>query len=448
MTHWFRVDDGNARHGTAARRGTAARHGTERKGLAMVERNWAGNYTYRAARIARPESPDELRDLVIGARSVRALGSKHSFNDLADASDLLISTASLPHHLRIDEAARTVTVGGGIRYGDVAIQLQAAGWALHNLASLPHISVAGAIATATHGSGDGNGNLATAVAGLRILRADGETVDLKRGDPGFDGAVVSLGSLGIVVDVTLDIQPTFDVSQRVFEALPWSAVAEHFDAITSSAYSVSLFTTWEEESVSLAWVKERIAGGTVLGDDFFGARALTAPRHMIESMDVRNTTEQLGVPGPWNDRLPHFRFEFTPSNGEEIQSEYLVPRARIGEAIEAVRALADLVAPVLLISEIRTVASDGLWLSSAFETDVVGLHFTWVRDQPAVEAVLLVLEAVLLPLGARPHWGKLYLDVDGVVPSLYPRLAEFRELARDFDPDAVFANAFVRRLLG
>ena len=414
----------------------------------MGERNWAGNYEYRAARIAHPSSIAELRDLIAGSPSVRALGSRHSFNDLADDDRLLVSTASLPSSVQLDADAATVTVGGGTRYGDLARELQASGWALHNLASLPHISVAGAIATATHGSGDRNGNLATAVRALRILRADGELVDIARGDDGFDGAVVSIGALGVVVEVTLDIVPTFEVGQRLFENLSWDAVTAGFDDVTSAAYSVSLFTTWAEESVSLAWLKERSDEQATVGPDFFGAAALTEPRHMIRTMDVRNTTEQLGVSGPWNERLPHFRLEFTPSNGEEIQSEYLVPRARAVEAIEAVRALGPVIAPVLQISEIRTVAADDLWLSSAQGTDAVGLHFTWFRDQAAVEAVLPALEEALLPLGARPHWGKLYLDHDRVVPGLYPRLADFRELVAEHDPRGRFRNAFVDRLLG
>jgi len=413
----------------------------------MAEKNWAGNYEYQAERIARPDTIDELRDLVLSAPAVRALGSRHSFNDLADTPGLLISTAGLPGDIRIDEAARTVTAGGGVRYGDLARELQEARWALHNLASLPHISVAGAIATATHGSGDRNGNLSTAVAGLRILTGSGDVVELRRGDEGFEGAVVGLGALGVVTDVTLDIRPTYDARQRLFGGVPWEAVIDRFDEVTSAAYSVSLFTTWDEEAVSLAWLKELDGVETLIEDDFFGAPALTEPRHMIQTMDVRNTTEQLGVVGPWSERLAHFRFEFTPSNGAEIQSEYLVPRARAVEAIEAVRALAPVVAPLLQISEIRTVAADDLWLSSAYQTDAVGLHFTWFRDQAGVEAVLPQLEAALLPLGARPHWGKLYVDRDRVVPSLYPRLADFAALAQRFDPAARFRNPFLTRLL-
>ncbi|WP_426625550.1 FAD-binding protein [Leifsonia sp. McL0607] len=415
----------------------------------MGEKNWAGNYDYRAQRIVQPADLDELREIVTTAPKIRALGSRHSFNDLADtdADGVLVSTAALPGDIRIDPGARTVTVGGGVRYGDLARELQTAGWALHNLASLPHISVAGAIATATHGSGDRNGNLSTAVAGLRILAASGDFVEFARGDPEFAGAVVSLGALGVVTEVVLDIRPTFDARQRLFAGVPWEAVLERFDEVTSAAYSVSLFTTWDEDAVALAWLKEIDGAETAIGDDFFGAPALTEARHMIPTMDVLNTTQQLGVVGPWSERLAHFRFEFTPSNGEEIQSEYLVPRARAVEAIRAVRELAPVIAPVLQISEIRTVAGDDLWLSSAYGTDVVGLHFTWLRDQAGVEAVLPAVEAALLPLGARPHWGKLSLDADGVVPGLYPRLDEFRALADRLDPEGRFRNPFLTRLL-
>ncbi|UAJ79099.1 FAD-binding protein [Leifsonia sp. ZF2019] len=414
----------------------------------MGEWNWAGNYEYGASRIAAPATVAELRELIASARTVRALGSRHSFNDLADTGDLLVSTAALPAMIRIDAEARTATVGGGVRYGDLARELEAAGWALHNLASLPHISVAGAIATSTHGSGDRNGTLATAVAGLSILTADGDVVDLRRGDEGFDGAVVSLGALGVVLEVTLDIRPTYTVRQRLFGGVPWEAVLDRFDEVTSAAYSVSLFTTWDEPTVSLGWIKELADAPSAVGDDFFGAPALTEARHMIATMDVRNTTEQLGVAGPWSERLAHFRFEFTPSNGAEIQSEYLVPRANAVAAIGAVRSLGALIAPVLQISEIRTAAADDLWLSSAYGTDVVGLHFTWLRDQEGVEAVLPALEDALLPLGARPHWGKLYLDPAGLVPHLYPRLDDFRALAERFDPAGRFRNPFLTRLLG
>ena len=411
-----------------------------------TQANWAGNHHYRAERFAQPQSVHELAELIGGARAVRILGSRHSFNDIVDSDDLIIGTAGLPTSIEIDPVARTVTVGGGVRYGDLAQALNEAGWALHNLASLPHISVAGAVATATHGSGDSNGNLATAVRGIRLVTGTGEIVDLRRGDDGFDGAVVALGALGAVVELTLDIEPTFTVRQRLFAGLEWDAVASRFDEIFSSAYSVSLFTLWDEASISLAWIKERVDEPARVGGDFFGAIAEPAPRHMIAGMDVRNTTEQLGIAGPWNERLAHFRFEFTPSAGEEIQSEYLVPRSRAVEAIDAVRALGPQLRGLLQISEIRSVAADDLWLSTASGTDVIGLHFTWVRDTAGVEAVLPPLEAALYPLGARPHWGKEFCGLDAA--TMYPRLGDFRALADRYDPEGRFRNEFVRRVIG
>jgi xylitol oxidase len=408
--------------------------------------NWAGNHHYDAARFAEPGGIDELAALITGSSAVRAIGSRHSFNDIADTDDLLISTAGLPTSIEIDTEARSVTVGGGVRYGDLAVVLQQAGWALHNLASLPHISVAGAVATATHGSGDRNGNLATAVRGIRLLTGAGESVELHRGDPGFEGAVVAIGALGVVVEVTLDIEPAFAVRQRLFGGLGWDVVADRFDEIFASAYSVSLFTLWDEPTVSLAWIKERVDAPSRVGEDFFGAVAEVAPRHMIAGMDVRNVTEQLGVAGPWSERLAHFRSEFTPSAGAEIQSEYLVPRVRAVEAIAAVRALGPQLRDLLQITELRSVAADDLWLSTAYGTDVVGLHFTWVRDTEAVAAALPAIEDVLYPLGARPHWGKVFAGLD--TAAMYPRLADFRALADRYDPEGRFRNAFVRRAIG
>jgi hypothetical protein len=272
-----------------------------------------------------------------------------------------------------------------VRYGDLAQALAVEGLALHNLASLPHISVAGAVATATHGSGDANGNLATAVAGLELVTSSGELLTVARGAEDFNGLVVGLGSLGAVTRVTLDVEPAYEVRQRVFEGLAWDALDANFDAVMMSGYSVSLFTRWGTE-VDQVWVKARVS------DEFeaeraelFGARAATVERHPILGIDPLNCTSQLGVPGRWSDRLPHFRMGFTPSSGDELQSEFFVPRERAVEAIGAVRQLADTIRPVLQVSEIRTIAADDLWMSPQYGRDSVGIHFTWRRDQAAVE---------------------------------------------------------------
>jgi len=409
-----------------------------------VGANWARTHTYGARALLRPRSVDELREIVASSPRVRALGSRHSFTDLADTAGDLVALDGIDGDIAIDESARTVTVGGGVRYGDLATVLQSAGWALHNLASLPHISVAGAIATGTHGSGDRNGTLAAAVATLELVTADGRLVSLRRGDPDFDGAVVSLGALGVVTRVGLDIQSTFDVRQDLYDDLAWDALLEHFDGVTSSAYSVSVFTDWLGDSIGTTWLKSRMDVAAP-PERLFGAARQSAERHMLPDQPPANVTQQGGVPGPWSDRLAHFKLGFTPSNGDEIQSEYLVPRRNAVAAIEAVRAIGARVAPLLLVTELRTMAADSLWLSGAYGTDAVGIHFTWKKLPAEVAALLPDLEAVLLPLGARPHWGKAFSADAAAISGLYPRLPEFRALAARLDPDRKFGNAFLER---
>ncbi len=422
--------------------------------MTQVETNWAGNHAYRA-RIERVQSIEQVQQVVADAPRVRALGSRHSFTDLTDttvesgAGGVLVSLADIPTTVDIDAGSRTARVTGRAAYGDVATRLQAEGWALGNLASLPHISVAGAVATGTHGSGVENGSLATAVAALEIVGPDGEIRRVARGDADFDGSVVALGALGVVTAVTLDIEPTYDVRQDVFTGLGWEALAEHVDAITSSAYSVSLFTRWTDVGIDQVWLKARVGDtSTVPPRELFGALAATSTLHMLEGGAIEAITEQGGVPGPWLDRLPHFRMEFTPSRGEELQSEYLLPRQHTLEAVERLRALADVVAPVLMVTELRTVAADSHWLSSSFGHDVVGVHFTWVRDVERVYAVLPLIEAALLPLGARPHWGKCFAAGAAQLAPLYPRLGDFRALRGRVDPEGKFGNAFLDRVIG
>ena len=414
----------------------------------MAETNWAGNHTYRA-RIERVRSIEHLQEVVAAAGHVRALGSRHSFTDLTDISDtddgVLVSLVDLPTAVDVDPTSRTARVTGRAAYGDVATQLQAAGWALGNLASLPHISVAGAVATGTHGSGVENGSLATAVASLDLLGPDGRLRTVSRGDADFEGSVVALGALGIVTAVTLDVEPTYDVRQDVYTGLSWDALAADVDAITSSAYSVSLFTRWGDAGIDQVWLKSR---GDEAPTELFGAPAATTTLHMFEGGATESVTAQGGVPGPWLERLPHFRMQFTPSRGEELQSEYLLPREHALTAVERMRGLRDRMAPVLQVCELRTVAADDHWLSSSHGHDVLGVHFTWLRDMERVYAVLPAIEAALLPLGARPHWGKCFVAGVEQLEPLYPRMADFRALRRRVDPDRVFGNAFLDRVIG
>ncbi len=410
----------------------------------MKETNWAGNHTYQAAALHRPTTLDQVRELVAGAGRLRVLGSRHSFSDIADSAELL-SLDGLPADVVVDHAAGTVSLAGGLRYGDLAEVLKAEGVALANLASLPHISVAGAVATATHGSGDANGNLATAVAGLELVTASGEVLTASRGDPDFDGLVVGLGALGAVTRVTLDVEPAYQVRQRTFQDLPWISLFERFDEVTSAGYSVSLFTRWTA-TVDQVWVKSRVTEQPEeVRGDLLGAVPATADRHPILGIDPVNCTPQLGVPGPWSDRLPHFRMGFTPSSGEELQSEYHVPRRQAVPALRALLALGDRIRPVLQVSELRTVAADRLWMSPQHGQDTMAVHFTWLPDLAAVEPVLAAVEAALDPFEARPHWGKLFLADAAAMARRYPRLPDFAGLAGRLDPRGVFINAWLRR---
>jgi xylitol oxidase len=408
----------------------------------MSQANWAGNYTYRANRLHRPSRLEQVQEIVVNASRVRVLGSRHSFTGIADSSELL-SLDGLPADVVVDRAAGTVSFSAGLRYGELAEVLEAEGVALANLASLPHISVAGAVATATHGSGDANGNLATAVAGLEIVTSSGELLTASRGDADFDGLVVGLGALGAVTRITLDVEPAYEVRQRVFEGLAWSALLEQFDEITSAGYSVSVFTRWGE-AIDQVWVKGRVTDAPERArGDLFGAIAATVERHPILGLDPVNCSPQLGVPGLWSDRLPHFRMGFTPSSGQELQSEYLVPRRHAAAAIQALRGLAEVVRPVLQVSELRTVAADRLWMSPQYRQDTIAIHFTWKPEPDAVQRALVEVEAALQPMEARPHWGKLFVAGAEAIAPLYQRLPDFTVLVDRLDPRGAFGNAWL-----
>jgi xylitol oxidase len=428
--------------------------------------NWAGNMRYTARQVQRPETIDDLRRIVADATKVRAIGTGHSFNLIADASPDgpgdLVSLAGLPQGIDIDAAKRTVTVGGAVRYGDLAIALHAAGYAVHNLASLPHISVAGAVATGTHGSG--TGNLATAVTAIEMVTADGDLRTFRRdadgdtdGDTGSDtdgdafaAAVVGLGALGVVTRLTLRIEPTYEVAQWVYEGMPWERLLSNVDDVFASAYSVSVLTRWDVPRVDYVWRKHRLdTTGAPIGENvsdvWLDATLATVERHPVVGLPPEPCTPQQGVPGPWHERLPHFRLDFTPSVGAEVQSEFLIPFEQARAAIEAMREIGEHLTPVLRVSELRSVTADDLWLSSGYRRDCLGIHFTWADDVPGVLAVLPLVQAALAPFAPRPHWGKLFTIAPEPVAAAYPRLNDFGELRRRLDPDAKFGNAFVDR---
>ncbi|HUJ34508.1 MAG TPA: D-arabinono-1,4-lactone oxidase [Solirubrobacteraceae bacterium] len=402
--------------------------------------NWAGNHVYRARAVHAPSTLEQVREIVAAAPRIRVLGSRHSFTDIADSAEL-VTLDAVATDVVVDCDAMTVTCGGAVRYGELAVELARERLALANLASLPHIAVAGAVSTATHGSGDRNRNLAGAVTALEIVTSSGGVVRAVRGDPDFDGLVVGLGAVGAVTRITLDVEPAYDVRQHVFEGLRWDYLFAHFDAITASGYSVSVFTRWGA-MVDQVWVKTR-AGAGPFPEALSRAVAATEHRHPILGLDPVNCTPQLGIAGPWSERLPHFRMGFTPSSGEELQSEYSVPRRHAVAAIEAVLGIASVVQPLIQVSEIRTVAADALWMSPQYGQDTVAIHFTWAPEPDAVPCALVEVERALAPFAARPHWGKLFLAGAGEIGPLYERLGDFRALLDRLDPRGAFRNGWL-----
>ena len=412
-------------------------------------KNWAGNLTYSTQNILEPKTVQEVQQIVKEHKNIRTLGTRHCFNRIADSSSNLLSTKNLNSIISLDSEKMTVTVGGGIRYGELCEHLHKNGFAVHNLASLPHISVAGACATATHGSGIKNGNLSKSVVALEFVSGNGEIIHLSRETDGdkFYGAVVALGSLGVVTKVTLELVPTFFMKQEVYLGLPIGQLAEHFDSIMSSGYSVSLFTDWQTDRINQVWVK-RVSDendNLKVPNDLYGATLATRNVHPIIAISAENCTEQMSVSGPWYERLPHFKMGFTPSSGEELQAEYFVPHEKAVEAIAAVQTLKDDIKKVLMISEIRTIAADELWMSPVYQQDSVAIHFTMNQDTERVMELLPKIEEKLSPFDVRPHWGKLFTVDPATLQARYKRINDFRNLMGEYDPDKKFVNDFVSR---
>ncbi len=408
--------------------------------------NWAGNLTYGTSSLLQAGSVEEARELVKKYDRLKVLGTRHCFNSIADSRDHFVSLNALGKMV-LDKANRSVTVEAGVRYGELASWLNGQGYALHNLASLPHISVAGGCATATHGSGTKNGNLSSVVRAMTFITASGEIVNLSRDKDKeeFPGAVVNLGALGVVIDLTLDVEPAYQMRQYVYENLPLHQLEHHFDEIMSAGYSVSLFTDWRNMNINEVWIKSR--GEQAYTANFFGARAAVADLHPIRDIPAEHCTRQMGEPGPWHERLPHFRMDFMPSSGKELQSEYFIPRDRSYEAVQALEQLHEKISPHLLISEIRSIAADELWMSPCYRQPSTAIHFTWEQDWSAVSRLLPLIEERLAPFNAKPHWGKLFTVPPQRISTLYEKLPDFTRLVRQYDPKGKFRNEWLETFL-
>jgi len=408
-------------------------------------RNWAGTVTFQDASAEYPEALDSLKQTVSSISKVRARGSAHCFNDIADTNSVSLNLEKMPPEIQIDKESKTVRVPAGLKYGELATALHERGWAIHNMASLPHISIAGAVATATHGSGVGNGNLATAVRSLELVLPDGTTKRISQGDEDFEGYVVGLGLTGVVVNLDLAIEPTFNISQTVYRGMSRETYATNIKEIMSLAYSASYFTTWAAAGGGEVWAKFK--SGAVAPTELFEAYPATSNRHPLPGLNPEPCTEQMGVSGPWHLRLPHFKLEFTPSAGDEIQSEFFVDINDAPAAFAALEKIAPQINEILWVSEIRAIAADQLWMSPHFQRDSIGIHFTW-KKVDAVYEMVKVVEAVLAPFKYRPHLGKVFSASAQYLESVMPKMANFKQLVNEVDPTNKFGNEFTDKLLG
>jgi len=408
--------------------------------------NWAGNLRYSTGNVHYPNTIGEVQDVIKKSQKLTALGSRHSFNTIADNTENQVSLSHFNKVVSLDKLAGTVTVESGMKYGELAPYLHENGFALHNLASLPHISIAGAVATATHGSGIKNGNLSTAVLGIEFINAAGELVNLTKKNDGdkFNGAVVALGAFGVVTKLTLELQPTFNMKQVVYRNLAMSELEKNFNEIMGSGYSVSLFTDWKNKNINEVWVKSKVENeNDAARPELFGAKLSQQNLHPIETESAENCTDQMGVPGPWYERMPHFRMGFKPSAGKELQAEYFVPIEHAYEAMTVFEKLTEKITPHLFISEIRAIAADDFWMSPCHKKTCVALHTTWKQEVEAVMQLLPVLEEQLAPFEARPHWAKLFTMSPSVLRSRYEKLNDFKQLVSQYDPNGKFRNEFL-----
>ncbi len=415
----------------------------------MTHKNWAGNYTYSTSKLHYPTSISQVQDFVKTSKTIKVLGSRHSFNSIADSTNSLISLVDMPEFIEIHDNM-TATISSGLNYGQVAQYLNQEGYALHNLASLPHISVVGACATGTHGSGVNNGNLATVISGIEFIDGTGELVRLFPADGDiFNGVIVNLGAVGIVTKVTLDIEPSYDVHQDVYLDLPLAELTDNFEDIVSSAYSVSLFTDYQNDNIYQVWLKSRVDEEVSYKgqSEFYGARVAQQNYNPVRGVSAENCTEQMGISGAWHNRLPHFKMEFTPSNGNELQSEYFIAREHVVEAIQRLYSLGDIIAPQLLAGEIRCIAGDSLWLSECYQQVSVAFHFTWQPNREAVENITRQIETALAPFNPRPHWGKIFTMSARDIQSNYEKMDDFRALVEHYDPQAKFRNEFIKQYI-
>ncbi len=409
-------------------------------------KNWARNLEFSAGEFLEINSISQLQEVINNSDKVKVLGTGHSFSPIADTSGSLISIKKLDPEIHIDSKMQTVSVSAGTSYAQLARYLEANGWALENLASLGEITVAGAIMTGTHGSGSSNTVLSNAVVEIEMILASGEKLLLNQQNlEEFNGFIVSFGALAVFTRLKLKIVKSFSIKQIVYENITSKSVSEYFDEIFDNAYSVSYFNSWAKNSTGQIWMKFLSDKDTsTLPKNAFGGNLAVANQHPVKVNDPSTCTEQMGAPGKWLYRLPHFKLDSSPASGDEVQTEYLVDRKYVKEYIEELSLIGDEIADKVYATEIRTIKADNLWLSGAYERPTVGFHFTWKKSAD-IETFLPKIEQILGQNGGRPHWGKLFSTNKNQLITRYPKFSNFQQLLKKYDPDGKFRNQFIDR---
>ncbi|KAI1700234.1 d-arabinono-1,4-lactone oxidase domain-containing protein [Ditylenchus destructor] len=355
--------------------------------------NWGNNFRFSTQNIQYPTSVEEVQQIVRNANKLRVVGTRHSFSKIADSPNTMLSTLALKNIIGFDPTVPSITVQAGITYTDLNPFLPNYG---------PN-------------------------------------------DPELKAIAVGLGAFGVITQVELEVEPTFNLTNYVFVNMPEQDIYDHFDEIENLGYSVQLFTDFSTPGVwDQVWVWVRSDENSNVGNmqNLYGATRTHEQVTAIEALPPTYLMEQ-GKEQPWYYGLVDYHLGLSGFDGAEIQSEYFMPYENAIPAIQAVSNFSDLIAPRVYTMLIRTIKGDDLWMSESFNETTVAIHFTWKPNMTAVMEVLPQIEQALLPYGARPHWGKVFAQGPETYLHRYPKLNQWKQLAETLDPTHKFRNKFL-----
>jgi FAD-linked oxidoreductase len=425
--------------------------------------NWSGSVRCRPASIARPRTLDELRRIVTAAAAdgatagLRVAGSGHSFTPLAATEGTLVSLEHAAGVVSTDKEARVADVLAGTTLRRLGPELAAAGLAMENLGDIDAQALAGALATGTHGTGAGLGSLSTQIAGLRLVLADGDVLDLSPvGDADlFKAAQVSLGALGVVWQVRLRLVPVFRLRyvrrnmdlEDCLARLPELREHRHFELywfpFTARAATKTMDETTEP---STAGGFGRWFDDIVLENGAFGL--LSEACRLVPSLCAPVSRLSAAVVSEGSRIGASYRVFATPRHVRFQEMEYAVAADRGPDCLREIRRFVDEKKPAVHFPvEFRLVKADDIWLSPAFGRDSVYIAVHMYRGMP-YRAYFDGVEAIFRNHGGRPHWGKMHTRTAAELEALYPEWGRFHEVRRRLDPRGVFLNPYLRGLFG